>query len=751
MIVPTLVNASSFSDAKQIANNYQSKFLTPDRYLVSSTTTWGLDSNAKPVKINGFSTGGLITQKEIEITRKKNTNPMSFSYIYDGTKIWTIENKIVSENFISGSNAKTKVTEYVKHDTTVSGIGTFEDPWIFVDSYRVTVKAIEHGKIDGQAISEKPVAAGGRVTFSIDSNSGYIYLDNTCGRDAIYNEETEELTISKVSKDMVCEVRFDETKYNYQFPTPCKKVTTLKYGERNHCFSNAVPRRFYVNYLKGYYQDKNYTKRLGQITIPALTGWVFDRFKVGNTTLVDNKGVFESSYGLFNDSSSDSSIGFEIHEKKYTVNLDFQGGTGGTPSIVATYDHDFPSVTVIPRKPGWVFIGYYSSTSGGTKYLNGNGKADNTCEPWNQDVANPTIYAQYRKCYKGNKCPLGNDETPCPVGTHQDEEGQTSCKLCPVGTYNNSLGQVYCTKCSPGYYQNEKGQTSCKACGIGKYQNEEGQTTCKDCPAGRYNNTTGQAECACCPGGQYQPNQGQTSCLTCGKGTYSPGCASSCTDCAAGTYQPSVGQSSCIPCSPGMYNTSPRLTSCHNCPAGKYQDQPGQTYCNGCAAGYYSQAGAATCTICPEGTYSTDNGVGCRSCVANSYCTKGISNPCPSGYTGPAGSASINNCSRIRYTKIYWTRSATGSCTCEGWGDPTGMGLCTDASCWDNGPGTCTMTGCSCPNGWSVWKNNCGVSGWSSSSNNNSFVYGSCSGSGGGDGQNWKYTCSAPSTVYYPD
>jgi hypothetical protein len=57
LIVPILVNASSFSDAKQIANNYQSKFLNPDRYLVSSTDTWGLDGNMRPVKINGFSTG----------------------------------------------------------------------------------------------------------------------------------------------------------------------------------------------------------------------------------------------------------------------------------------------------------------------------------------------------------------------------------------------------------------------------------------------------------------------------------------------------------------------------------------------------------------------------------------------------------------------------------------------------------------------------------------------------------------------
>ena len=756
MIIPILVKASSFNDAKIISNNYQSKFLTPDRYLISSTDNWGLDGTGKPKSVSGFTKGGLITQREIEITRKKSTNPMSFSYIYDGTKIWTIENKIVSESFISGSDAKIKPTEYVKKGVTVSGIGTKEDPWIFVDSYRVTVKAVAHGKIDGQASSEKPVSAGGSVSFSIDSNSGYIYLDNTCGRDALYDEETEVLTISKVSKDMVCEVRFDETKYNYQFPTPCKKVTTSKYGERNHCFSNAVPRRFYVNYLKGYYQDNNYTKRLGQITKPALTGWVFDRFKVGNTTLVDSNGIFETSYGLFNDSSSDSSIGFEIHEKSYTIQLDFQGGTGGTAYTTALYDHDVNSVSAVPKIPGYVFIGYYSATSGGDKYLNGQGKVDSDCEPWNQDVASPTIYAHYRKCYKGYKCPTGNDETACPVGQHQDTEGQTTCKPCPAGTYTNSIATVTCTNCSPGYHQPSTGQTSCIPCGTGKYQDGYGATSCKPCAAGHYNNSTGQSSCPCCPGGTYQGSTGQTSCNNCSGGYYSTGCAASCTACAAGTY-----------------NTGTRNTGCTNCPGGKYQNLTGQTSCKSCSAGSYSTGGAASCTPCAAGHYNTSSEqtsctacaagkyqantgkTSCDTCGSNTYSGSGASSctNCPSGYSGPSGSGSINNCWRTRYTKYYWTRSKLSSgnkCECEGYRSYSPVFPCSMESCYYIEKHTCTVSGCpcvyvphtsgDCTPKWSDW-----------SSSSNRYVYGSCSGSGGGDSQDWKYTCSVGTTVYYPN
>jgi hypothetical protein len=59
------------------------------------------------------------------------------------------------------------------------------------------------------------------------------------------------------------------------------------------------------------------------------------------------------------------------------------------------------------------------------------------------------------------------------------------------------------------------------------------------------------------------------------------------------------------------------------------------------------------------------------------------------------------------------------------------------------------MTGCSCPNGWSVWKDNCGISQWYN--NSIGYVYGSCSESGGGSTQTWQYLCQDKTTVYYPD
>ena len=441
LIVPILVNASSFGDAKQIANNYQSKFLTPDRYIIPSTNFWGLDGNMKPIKINGFSTGGLIAQKEIEITRKSSTNPMSFSYVYDGTKIWTIENKIVSENFISGSNAKTKVTEYVKHDTTVSGIGTKEDPWIFLDSYRVTVKAKAHGKI--QVGSEEPtisktqvVRTSAPVSFNIISETGWKYANHTCGSSA--KVENNVITFSSVEKDMVCEVEFAESRDSVTLPTPCFTVST-KFGTNSRCFSDPVNNQFFYRYGLGYYNDENLTVRVGKFTsLPARTGWTFDGYFVGTTEFISPSGVYETSYTLINENNKN--IVAKGHANEYTITYDKQGGkdTVGERTLKVLYEHDLPSI-VRPQREGYVFDGYFTGKNGtGTKYYNADGSA---AKIW-EEPGNTTLYAKWKICSIDYFCPGDNSENHCPTGYGTDGAyGTISCSQCK-----------YWDKCKEGHY-----------------------------------------------------------------------------------------------------------------------------------------------------------------------------------------------------------------------------------------------------------------------------------------------------------
>ena len=78
-------------------------------------------------------------------------------------------------------------------------------------------------------------------------------------------------------------------------------------------------------------------------------------------------------------------------EAKYTVTLNKNGGSGGTNSVEATKGSAMPTLSSLPTRAGYTFAGYYSATSGGTKYYNANGTS---AKNFDKD-ANTTLYAQW--------------------------------------------------------------------------------------------------------------------------------------------------------------------------------------------------------------------------------------------------------------------------------------------------------------------------------------------------------------------
>ena len=390
----------------------------------------------------------------------------------------------------SGGDAKTKVTELVLHDTKVKGRGKYNDPWMFVDTYKVTVKSNGNGLIDNAPSATKKVSSFGSVSFTISANSGYKYLSNTCGVSAIVSGST--LTISNVEKDVECNVSFHEEKYSYTLKQPCQKVTTTKYGTRNHCFSNPVPNEFYAFYNLGYYRDSNLQERMGKISIPVLTGWTFDDYHVGSSQLINSIGTFETGYRILNEKVKATNIDFKIHENKYTVTLSHGAGSTariGTTNITATYDHDLPSPIVVPKKPGYIFEGYFSKPNGqGYKYYNASGKIDSTCEPWNQ-AKNTEIYAHYSACPVGHSCPTGNDKTICAAGYYQPNTAQTKCIACAAGYYQPNKGQTSCINCTVGS-TSTAAATYCTSCTNGRTTSSAGKSTCDAACANRANVTS---------------------------------------------------------------------------------------------------------------------------------------------------------------------------------------------------------------------------------------------------------------------
>jgi hypothetical protein len=78
----------------------------------------------------------------------------------------------------------------------------------------------------------------------------------------------------------------------------------------------------------------------------------------------------------------------------YTVNFSANGGSGGrTSNINAIYGSSMPALNVsAPTRTGYNFLGYYDSTTGGTKYYN----ADLTsARTWNKTNSTTTLYARW--------------------------------------------------------------------------------------------------------------------------------------------------------------------------------------------------------------------------------------------------------------------------------------------------------------------------------------------------------------------
>ena len=97
--------------------------------------------------------------------------------------------------------------------------------------------------------------------------------------------------------------------------------------------------------------------------------------------------------------------------KTYTVNLNANGGTGGTESITVTYGQPMPSIPELPtNNTGLVtFGGFYDAERYGTRYYDENGTS---VRMWDKDEDDVTLYARW------------NDNTKYPLFIADPDSGE---------------------------------------------------------------------------------------------------------------------------------------------------------------------------------------------------------------------------------------------------------------------------------------------------------------------------------------
>ena len=126
------------------------------------------------------------------------------------------------------------------------------------------------------------------------------------------------------------------------------------------------------------------------ITVPMRSGYTFGGYWTGT----NGNGT---QYYTASGTSADTwkiSIVTTLYAKwipAYAISLDQQGGSGGTASVMATYDSPMPSIKV-PKRSGYTFAGYWTAKDGeGTQYYTAFGASARNCDM----TAATTLYAKW--------------------------------------------------------------------------------------------------------------------------------------------------------------------------------------------------------------------------------------------------------------------------------------------------------------------------------------------------------------------
>ena len=226
LILPIFINAkmnNDYNNSSNYANRYINQYSDNKLYILKSD-----DSLEIPYKyennilssVSQFKNGGLLNLDEFRKSKDKDGN----TYLFTGNNYWTMTENSSKVYIISNSSADnelltdksslsgTRVTEYVRENTGVTGSGTYNDPWIFVERYEVVVSSANTSYGD---VSPKIYSAnkGEDVEIRLIPNSEYEYDYNNCN--AVYS--SNKITIRNVTKNISCKVYFKKKKYTLTY------------------------------------------------------------------------------------------------------------------------------------------------------------------------------------------------------------------------------------------------------------------------------------------------------------------------------------------------------------------------------------------------------------------------------------------------------------------------------------------------------------------------------------------------------
>ncbi len=337
LILPIFINAkmnNDYNNSSNYANRYINQYSDNKLYILKSD-----DSLEIPYKyennilssVSQFKNGGLLNLDEFRKSKDKDGN----TYLFTGNNYWTMTENSSKVYIISNSSADnelltdksslsgTRVTEYARENTGVTGSGTYNDPWIFVERYEVVVSSANTSYGD---VSPKIYSAnkGEDVEIRLIPNSEYEYDYNNCN--AVYS--SNKITIRNVTKNISCKVYFKKKKY------------TLNYNNNggNGCTSKTV--------TSG--------NTWGTLCTPNKTNYEFQGWYSGSTKITAST-VAKSNLTV--------TAKWQYSTLRLTYN---NNGGSGCSSKTFAKGNKIGSLCS-PSKSANQFDGWYTSATGGTK------------------------------------------------------------------------------------------------------------------------------------------------------------------------------------------------------------------------------------------------------------------------------------------------------------------------------------------------------------------------------------------------
>ena len=493
MIIPIFLKAEEFSIEVGKANGYLSRDTFSSsykRYLLYSNLRFGFE-NGQVVNNSLFTMGGFISEEEYKLTIPKKGS----SYLFNGDTYWTLTKdgskyKVIEYNGESNSSVRSynvnttsprinsRATEYVGPNTSVSGTGRQNDPWIFEPMFKVSfIVAGGHATIEGSnenngtSLSNvylRAKCSGSECTKKIKLliEDGFNLVSENC--DGKYNEETKEYTVSNLTKDLECKLVIGTGKFEVELGKAEWDLT-------------SIPRKVYLRQRDNYYKDKSYKNIIHKLEKnPSRYGYTFKGYYIKDTTIyiIDETGNFIDKVSI---KKNKPEIVSDWQKNRYTITFNSNGGNMNVNETtkVVTFDEEYgvlPSAT----RAGYSFNGWYTEASNGTRIK----ETDIV-----KYAGNRTLYAQWTICSKGT-FNTGNNTacTNCPTG-YTSEKGstlQTQCyMMVPPGKYLVAKNPSP-TSCEKGTFRDGEAKVfyesgiNCQTCSPGK-TSDVGATACKDC------------------------------------------------------------------------------------------------------------------------------------------------------------------------------------------------------------------------------------------------------------------------------